>query len=128
MISIFFITPLNKYLSSEMVNRHGACFLHIKLLHNPVCWAVDLRCFHLFQVIETSSFWDNNKFAYLRISLSLKCEPTPNISKQRKARMLARRKKTNQMLISVSLVFFLSWAPLNLLNLFLELHGPFEVD
>jgi hypothetical protein len=110
-----------------MVNKNGSCFLHIKLLHNPVCWAVDLRCFHIFQVTENASYWESKNSFFFRISLSLKCEPTPNISRQRQARKLARRKKTNQMLISVSLVFFLSWAPLNLLNLFLEIHGPFEV-
>ena len=32
------------------------------------------------------------------------------------------------MLISVSLVFFLSWGPLNVMNLFLELYRPFQVN
>ena len=42
-------------------------------------------------------------------------------------RKLARRKKTNMMLIIVSLVFFLSWAPINLYNLVLDIGHPFKV-
>ena len=42
-------------------------------------------------------------------------------------RKLARRKKTNLMLILVSLVFFLSWAPINIYNLVLDIGHPFKV-
>jgi hypothetical protein len=63
-----------------------------------------------------------------RISISLKCEPISNMSRLRQERKLARSKKTNKMLISGSLVFFVSWAPLNVLNVFLELYRPFQVN
>ena len=45
----------------------------------------------------------------------------------RSNRKMARRKKTNLMLIMVSLVFFLSWAPINVYNLVLDIGHPFEV-
>ena len=42
-------------------------------------------------------------------------------------RKLARRKKTNILLIMVSLVFFFSWAPMNIYNLVIDIGQPFQV-
>ena len=43
-------------------------------------------------------------------------------------RKLARRKKTNRLLMSVSIIFFLSWAPLNIYNMILDIFTPFDVS
>ena len=48
-------------------------------------------------------------------------------SSKRNARKLARKKKTNMMLMLVSLVFFISWAPINIYNLVLDIANPFQV-
>ena len=40
---------------------------------------------------------------------------------------MERRKKTNRMLIGVSLLFFLSWAPINMFNIVLDNFEPFGV-
>ena len=50
-----------------------------------------------------------------------------HVSKKIRKRKLSRRKKTNRMLIMVSFVFFLSWAPLNILNLTYDLFSSFQV-
>ena len=39
---------------------------------------------------------------------------------------MERRKKTNRMLITVTIIFFLSWAPLNLFNIVFDIFEPFE--
>ena len=49
------------------------------------------------------------------------------VSTARMGRKLARRKRTNMMLIILSLVFFLSWAPINIYYLVLDIGQPFQV-
>ena len=39
---------------------------------------------------------------------------------------MERRKKTNRMLISISFLFFLSWAPINIFNILLDVANPFK--
>ena len=39
---------------------------------------------------------------------------------------MQRRRKTNKMLITVSVIFFLSWAPLNILNIVIDTFEPFD--
>ena len=39
---------------------------------------------------------------------------------------MERRKKTNRMLITVTIIFFVSWAPLNLFNILLDIFEPFD--
>ena len=69
------------------------------------------------------------KFIILRISNTIRLEPISSSSSTlRQARKMARRRKTNLILISVTLVFFVSWAPLNILNMFLEFQRPVEVS
>ena len=48
----------------------------------------------------------------------------PSSSKMRKLR---RRKRTDILLTFISLLFFLSWAPLNALNVFINVQNPFKV-
>jgi hypothetical protein len=40
---------------------------------------------------------------------------------------MARRKRTNLMLVLVSLTFFISWAPLNIFNIILDLTNALKV-
>ena len=40
---------------------------------------------------------------------------------------MQRRKRTNFMLVLVSLTFFISWAPLNIFNIILDLTNAFKV-
>ena len=51
----------------------------------------------------------------------------PGMNTNKNTRKLARRRKTNLMLIIVSLVFFISWAPINFYNLVLDVVHPFKV-
>ena len=53
--------------------------------------------------------------------------PIAGIDTNKNTRKLARKKKTNLMLIMFSLVFFLSWAPINIYNLVLDIVHPFQV-
>jgi hypothetical protein len=46
---------------------------------------------------------------------------------RRRARQMQRRKRTNFMLVLVSLTFFISWAPLNIFNIILDLTNAFKV-
>ena len=39
---------------------------------------------------------------------------------------MERRKKTNRMLITVSIIFFMSWAPLNIFNIVIDIFEPFQ--
>ena len=39
---------------------------------------------------------------------------------------MERRKKTNRMLITVTIIFFVSWAPLNLFNILIDTFEPFD--
>jgi hypothetical protein len=48
----------------------------------------------------------------------------PSSSKMRKLR---RRKRTDILLTFISLLFFLSWAPLNALNVVINVQNPFKV-
>ena len=63
-----------------------------------------------------------------RISSSLQVDLLSSITSQRQVRMIARRKRTDKILLSATLVFFLSWAPLNILNLVLDFQTPVEVN
>ena len=63
---------------------------------------------------------------YSKIMTSI-VPPSTSDSHKIRMRRMARKKKTNRMLMMVSLVFFLSWAPLNVLNLALDIFGPFQV-
>ena len=76
---------------------------------------------------NNSLIFESPTYINLRISNSLKIESTLNNSRQRRERNNARRKRTNKILVSVSLVFFISWAPLNILTLALDFYQPFEV-
>ena len=108
------------------------------MLPSPLCWTLFQSpkhgsapaCSLLFVAIE---FLTKNvgslevKYSpppCIRISKSLKCDTTSNLSSQRRTRNIARRKRTNKILISVSLVFFISWAPLNILSLILDYQSP----
>ena len=42
-------------------------------------------------------------------------------------RKLSRRKRTDILLTPISLLFFLSWAPLNVLNAVINVENPFKV-
>ena len=59
--------------------------------------------------------------------MSLTNQTASHDSKKTRKRKLARRKKTNRMLIMVSFVFFLSWAPLNILNLTYDIFSSSQV-
>ena len=53
-------------------------------------------------------------------------QASQNLSSQRRARQMERRKKTNRLLITVSVIFFLSWAPLNIFNIIIDIFEPFK--
>ena len=57
---------------------------------------------------------------------SLGSQANQNLSSHRRARQMERRKKTNRMLITVSVIFFMSWAPLNIFIIIIDIFEPFE--
>jgi hypothetical protein len=65
--------------------------------------------------------------AYTRISQKLDHQTNSVFSSHKKSRQLARRKRTNSLLIVVSFIFFLSWAPINTLNIISDLSGKTKV-
>ena len=64
---------------------------------------------------------------YARISNTITKSHSHKFSKQIARRKIRRTNKTNRMLMMVSLVFFISWAPLNIFNLVLDIFSPFKV-
>ena len=48
------------------------------------------------------------------------------LSSHRRSRQMERRRKTNRMLITVTIIFFVSWAPLNLFNILIDTFEPFD--
>ena len=58
--------------------------------------------------------------------MSLGFQASQNLSSHRRARQMKRRKKTNRLLITVSVIFFLSWAPLNIFNIVIDIFDPFQ--
>jgi hypothetical protein len=65
---------------------------------------------------------------YIRVCCAFSARQSmPGMNTNKNTRKLARRRKTNLMLIIVSLVFFISWAPINIYNLVLDVVHPFKV-
>ena len=48
-------------------------------------------------------------------------------TQQSALRKMNRRKRTNCILTTISIVFFVSWAPLNILNVIINTENPFKV-
>ena len=61
------------------------------------------------------------------------CKALPNIrtnapkTNMRMIRKMARRKRANIILVGVSLIFFICWAPINILNIFMNISTMFKV-
>ena len=115
----------NMYL--ELANICSKTLLHSCLLHSSVPWTFLVCGFYIYQVLGDKLEKPLNSFINFRISFSLTCESKPDISHQRQIRKIERKKKTNRMLVAISLAFFVPWAPLNVINLVMDIHGPYEV-
>ena len=61
---------------------------------------------------------------YRRIKIS---DKKINATKPKALRKINRRKNTNRILMIISIVFFVSWAPLNILNIIINTENPFKV-
>ena len=67
-------------------------------------------------------------FLYARVCLAISSShPNRCFTTISKARKIARKKRTNLMLILVSSFFFISWAPISIFNLTLHLIDPLKV-
>ena len=67
-------------------------------------------------------------FLYARVCLAISSShPSRCFTTISKARKIARKKRTNMMLILVSSFFFISWAPISIFNLTLHLFDPLKV-
>ena len=64
--------------------------------------------------------------AVCRVCQKLTRQSNLPLSSHRRSRQMERRKKTNRMLITVTIIFFVSWAPLNLFNILLDIFEPFD--
>ena len=64
--------------------------------------------------------------AVCRVCQKLTWQSNLPLSSHRRSRQMERRKKTNRMLITVTIIFFVSWAPLNLFNILIEILEPFD--
>ena len=66
-------------------------------------------------------------FIYYKVCQSFPCLPISTMSNYSTVRKMARKKRTNTILIGVSLAFFICWAPINIYNLLLDVFNPFKV-
>ncbi|XP_069938217.1 neuropeptide F receptor-like [Cherax quadricarinatus] len=67
--------------------------------------------------------------AYARICNKLKYRMTNACSSSARSKKEdLRMRKTNTLLVSIALIFCLSWLPLNLYNVVVDLHNPFGED
>ena len=64
--------------------------------------------------------------AVCRVCQKLTRQSNLPLSSHRRSRQMERRKKTNRMLITVTIIFFVSWAPLNLFNILIDIFEPFD--
>ena len=70
-----------------------------------------------------------NQCIFVRVCQFLSSTTTiSTINSSSITRKLARRKKTNRLLISASIIFFISWAPINIFVLVLDIFSPFDVS
>ena len=81
------------------------CFLIQYLLPSIIIGFIYWKVCKSFPIIQTNS-------------------KKPNIRLMRK---MARRRRTNNILIGISLVFFICWAPINILNISLNINTMFKV-
>ena len=66
--------------------------------------------------------------SYAMIYRKIKIADTNITATQHSAlRKMNRRKRTNFILTTISIVFFVSWAPLNILNVIINTDNPFKV-
>ena len=61
-----------------------------------------------------------------RVCQCLSRQSNVPLSSHRRSRQMERRRKTNRMLITVTIIFFVSWAPLNLFNILIDTFEPFD--
>ena len=61
-----------------------------------------------------------------RVCQCLNRQSNVPLSSHRRSRQMERRRKTNRMLITVTIIFFVSWAPLNMFNILIDTFEPFD--
>ena len=86
----------------------------ISEIFDRVCWSLAVKpglpfSSHRWAFCTTIYFKTNHSLCFYLIS--------------RLARKLARRRRTNLLLIAVSVIFFTSWFPLNTLNMVMDIFG-----
>ena len=66
-------------------------------------------------------------YIYYKVCKSIPITQTSKTTNNRTIRKMARRRRTNNILIAVSLVFFICWAPINMLNILLNISNMLKV-
>ena len=104
-----------KYLNTSFEQRLLKDWEHNsnKLIYTIICFVIQ----HLIPSLSVG-------FIYSRISSTITQTSSTDFSSKVVIRKMAIRKKTNRMLMMVSLVFFTSWAPLNIFNLVMDVFSP----
>ena len=65
-------------------------------------------------------------FVYWQILSKLKQRPISGTDEARRRRMEQKRRRSNQMLISMTVTYFVAWAPLNVLNFVINIFDSSE--
>lgn len=110
-------------LENHWVNLPGLevvsfCFEDWPLSHGRAYYSILVMAVQYCLPIVTVSI------AYARIYRKLKCRMASDKTRREDMRM----RKTNTLLVSITLIFCLSWLPLNLYNVVVDLHNPFGDD
>ncbi|KAK4319864.1 hypothetical protein Pmani_009250 [Petrolisthes manimaculis] len=110
-------------LENHQVNLPGIevvsfCFEDWPLSHGRAYYSILVMAVQYCLPIVTVSI------AYARIYRKLSCRMVSDRTRKEDIRM----RKTNTLLVSIALIFCLSWLPLNLYNVVVDLHNPFGED
>ncbi|XP_064110012.1 neuropeptide F receptor-like [Macrobrachium nipponense] len=101
----------------------GFCFEQWPTLHGRAYYSIFVIVVQYCLPILTVSV------AYARICNKLKYRMSNASTRSARSKKEdLRMKKTNTLLISIALIFCLSWLPLNLYNVIVDLHNPFGED
>ena len=122
---MFYISSTNQHISIRAGN-HSTVASSTLASASPfnTCFRVSLSA---LSTPSMSGSWElGNIFLVSRVCQCLGRQSNVNLSSHRRSRQMERRKKTNRMLITVTIIFFISWAPLNIFNIVIDIFEPFD--
>jgi len=120
---LFMMTELKVYTNLLSDGVTSFCYENWSHIHHHLAYTI--ICFLVQYLIPCISIG----YIYCRV-----CRALPNIvtnaprTNIRMIRKMARRKRANIILVGVSLIFFICWAPINVLNIFMNISTMFNFE